>query len=59
MEWWVVMGLDLSSSPRRGPNFQLFLSGQLRPMLRSPKEEFAVFFIVRASRVPVALAGVL
>jgi hypothetical protein len=25
---------DLSGRPRRGPSFQLFLSGQLRPMLR-------------------------
>jgi hypothetical protein len=49
---------DLSGSPRRGPNFQLFLSGQLRPMLRLPKQEFTVLFIIGPSRVPLALAGV-
>jgi hypothetical protein len=66
---WYVMGrrlvggiyivqAALGGSPRSGPNFQLFLSGQLRPMLRLPKEEFAVLFIICASRVPLALPGV-
>ena len=48
----------LCSSPRRGPNFPLFLGGQLFPMLRHPKEEFAVLFMVCVSCVPFALAGV-
>ena len=53
-----IVQAALGGSPRSGPNFQLFLSGQLRPMLRLPKEEFAVLFIICASRVPLALAGV-
>jgi hypothetical protein len=44
---------------RRSPNFQLLPSGQLRPMLRLPKNEFAILFIFRASGVPPALADVL
>ena len=48
---------DLRREPRRGPNFQLLLRSQLRPMLRLPKEEFAVPFIVGASCVPLAFAG--
>jgi hypothetical protein len=36
---------DLCGRPRRGPNFQLFLNRQLRPLLALPKEEFAILFI--------------
>ena len=54
-----IVQAALGGSPRSGPNFQLFLSGQLRPMLRLPKEEFAVLFIICVSRVPLALPRVL
>ena len=39
--------------------FYSFLPGQLRPLLRPPKKEFAVLFIVGPGRIPFALAGVL
>jgi hypothetical protein len=48
----------LGGSPRGGPNSQLFLSGQLRPLLCAPKKEFAILFFVCASCVPLTLAGV-
>ena len=38
-------------------DFQLLLLGQLRPLLRPPKKEFAVRVIVGASGIPLALAG--
>jgi hypothetical protein len=48
---------NLCGRPRRGPNFQLFLNRQLRPILGLPKEEFAVPFIIGPGRVPLSLAG--
>jgi hypothetical protein len=47
----------LSGSLRGG--LSLFLVRQFRPLLRPPKKEFPVPFIVGASGVPLALAGVL
>jgi hypothetical protein len=48
----------LRGSPPRGRMFYSFLPGQLRPLLRPPKKEFAVLFIVGPGRIPFALAGV-
>ena len=45
------------SNARGGLNFSFFLAGPLRPVLCHPKYEFAVIFILRASRVPFTLAG--
>lgn len=50
--------LALRGSPRRGLKFYFFLPGQLRPLLRPPKKEFSVPFIVGPGRVPFTLAGV-
>ena len=49
----------LCGRPRRGPNFKLFFDSQLRPILRLPKEEFPVLFIIGPSCVPLAFAGVI
>jgi hypothetical protein len=57
---WARQALGaLGGGPRRGPKFYFLLSDKLRPLLRLPKEEFAVPFIVRSSGVPLTLAGML
>ena len=43
--------------PAQRPEFQLLLSGQLRPILGLPNEEFAVLFIVGPGGAPLALAA--
>jgi hypothetical protein len=49
----------LRGSPRRGSNFQLLLPCKLYPILRLPKEEFAICFIACARCVPFALSRAL